>query len=138
MKTDSGTNWKPEYYRLLTYVGRMVDRCVADFYESSVYPGFPEKEILYKKMLDRKKGTQKLRAMAAYLAFSVFKGENALDDDKVKRIISAVELENWSNYELNWLFDGKANTKSLLEVKEAGLATHGFFNDALKIISDMP
>jgi len=137
-KPEIGKNLKEEYYNLLTKVGKTVDEVVLNFYENEIFREFPEKKQLYKKMLDRKIGTQKLRAMAAYLAFMAFNGEKILDDEKVRRIIAAVELENWSNYELNWVFDGKSNTRDILAIKEAGLATHGFMNDALRLVWDMP
>jgi hypothetical protein len=138
MASVNPRNLKPAYYQILTEVGLMVDDEINKFLKSEAYPDFPEKEILYQKMFKRKEGSQKLRAMAAYLAFSAFGQKNILKNKKIRRIIAAVELENYSNYELNWLFDGKASTKSLLEIKVAGLATHGFMNDALRLIFDMP
>lgn len=131
-------NLKPEYYEKLSGIGKIVDNTAINFLEKKVYPNFPEKEMLYSKMLGRKKDTQKLRAMAAYLAFVSFSDLDVIKDNNVRKIIAAVELENYSNYELNWLFDEKAGTNSVKESKIAGLATHGFINDALKLVWDMP
>ncbi len=138
MNKDNSINLKPRYFNILTKVGLMVDDEIKKFLESDVYPNFPEKKILYQKMFKRKEGSQKLRAIAAYLAFCAFGDNNILKDKKIRRIITAVELENYSNYELNWLFDGKAATNDLLSIKVAGLATHGFINDALRLVFDMP
>ena len=129
-----GTNLKPYYYKTLTLIGKNVDKCVKNLYKKEIYVKFPEKKELYKKMLDRKYGTQKLRAMASYLAFCAFKGKE-VNNKTITHLITAVELENYSNYELNWLFDQKADVKSPLEIKKAGLATHGFFHDALYLVS---
>ncbi|MGV8152417.1 MAG: isopentenyl-diphosphate Delta-isomerase [Candidatus Nanoarchaeia archaeon] len=137
-KPKIGTNLKSDYYSMLTKIGGVVDDCTKEFYQQEIFKRFPEKERLYEKMLERKRGAQKLRAMAGYLAFLAFNDEKMINKEQVKRIITAIELENWSNYELNWIFDKKRSTKSRLEIKEAGLASHGFFNDALRLVWDMP
>ncbi|OGJ21943.1 hypothetical protein A3K73_04840, partial [Candidatus Pacearchaeota archaeon RBG_13_36_9] len=95
-KPKIGTNLKLDYYHTLTNIGKVVDDCVREFYQSEVFRRFPEKEQLYKKMLERKIGTQKLRAMAGYLAFAAFNGEEVINEEPVKRIITAIELENYS------------------------------------------
>jgi len=138
VKVKNKTNFKPEYYKILTRVGKNVDEVIDSFYNKDIFIKYPEKKEIYKDMLNRKKGTQKLRAMSAYLAFWAFAGKE-INSKEVKELITAVELENYSNYELNWLFDKKGSVKEgptyNLELKKAGLATHGFIQDALFLVS---
>jgi hypothetical protein len=132
------TDLKPEYHQTLTQVAKTVDDCINTHLEKESYVAFPEKRKMYAKMLNFKQDRQKLRAMAAYLAFSAVSDRDCIKDERVQRIISAVELENYSNYALNWAFDGKADTKASKDSEASTLASFGFLNDALDITEDMP
>jgi len=131
-------NLKPQYHTLLTKVGKIVDETVDDHLEESSYLSFPEKRRMYSPMLERKRGTQKLRGMAACLALSAYSGLEVVRDERAKRILAAVELENYSNYALNWGFDGKAGVKDDKSQEESILAAFGFLNEAIEIVEDMP
>lgn len=131
-------NLKQEYHELSTKIGNIIDITINSYLDSFAYKKFPEKAVMYEKMLKFKQGTQKLRGTAAYLALCAFKSEGLLEEDKVKRILAAVELENYSNYALNWGFDGKAGVRDKKSREESILAAFGFLNDALDITEDMP
>ncbi len=78
--------------------------------------------------------------MTTYLSFYAFTGKK-ITNRTINKLIAAVELENYSNYELNWLFDRKGGveegTNYLQGLKKAGLATHGFIQDALFLVSEI-
>lgn len=128
-------NLKEDYHKLLTKVGKEVDIFLRDYYKKEVYPKFPEKKFLYKKMLDKKYGTQKFRATLVYLSYCAFKGKKIKIDKNILRLMVAVELINWSSYELNWIFDKKGGVTSQPEIKKALLAMEGFLHDALNIVN---
>ncbi len=139
-KTGPNINFKPKYYEILTKVGGIVDKTIDSFYKKEIFVKFPEKKKLYKTMLNRKRGTQKLRAMAAYLAFWAFEGKESNSKD-IKKLVAAIELENYSNYELDWAMDTQGDVKQgptyNLELSKAVLATRGFLKDALFLVSKL-
>jgi len=134
----SKINFKPIYYKTLSEIGKIVD-VETDVLHKEIFLRYPEKKIIYEEMLKRKKGTQKLRAMAAFLAFCAFNEKIKKPNKIISKLLTAVEMENYSNYELNWMFDEKGSIKKdtsyLIELKKAGLATHGFIQDALYMVS---
>ena len=125
---------KPKYHQLLSKVGKSIDEWVNNFYRKEIYPKFPEKRVIYEKMLKKKKGTQKLRGTLTYIIYCSFYGK-LVETNKIVPLCTAVELINWASYELNWLFDEKAGVINKIERQKTALAMQGFFNDALIILS---
>ena len=56
-------NLKETYHKKLTEVGILVDETINEFHDKIAFPKFPEKRMLYERMLARKKGTQKLNRL---------------------------------------------------------------------------
>ena len=125
------------YYETLSKVGKKIDDTLIHYLNDDEFGEY--KHIIYEPFLKRKWGKQKLRGTLTYLAYCALINSNPCDDlvDKnLLRLMSAIELELWSEYMVNWIFDNKGEVMDKsLHRKKAAVSSKSFLEDAVKISS---
>jgi len=135
MKTlENKINGRENYYQTLTRASRIADEAFYNFLKEDEFGEY--KKIIYKQLLEKKKGKQRLRATLTYLSYCAYTGHNPSGDieNNLAKLMISTELELWSEYMANWIFDNKGGVReNPLTRKKAAVATKSFLEDAIRI-----
>lgn len=134
MHTEKKINGRDNYFKILTKASKVADKAFFEYLKKD--PFGKDKLIIYEPLLSKKRGTQRLRATLTLLSYCALTEKNPFDkiDDDFAKLMISTELELWSEYMANWIFDSKGDVKNNpLVRKKVAVATKSFLEDAVRI-----